>query len=118
MSNDTINDAIFAHRAWVARFQTTLKGINTEVFDLSKARDDGACELGHWLNADAETCLDAAALLRIASMHKAFHEVAWEIAVMFQQYRSREDINVYMIEFNNLSKQLVALLTQAKRNHE
>jgi hypothetical protein len=112
----SIDDAIVAHRAWVARFQSSLKGLNTEKFDLSKARDDSACELGQWLRAPASSTVLSADLHRtISVLHQTFHEIAAQIAHQINQYESQETCQEYLLELDALSKELVQTLMIAKK---
>ncbi len=116
MTIDTIDAAIVAHRAWVSRFQTSLNGINTEVFDLTKARDDTACTLGRWLSSERSIAiLGGDSHTRIARLHSAFHEIAGEIALRLNQHQSTEDSQALLNAFDNMSKQLVQLLVLAKK---
>lgn len=116
MSIKTIDDAILAHRTWVARFQTAYKGINTEVFDLSKASDCRVCDLGRWLQTERSLeVLGQEAHDRIRVMHATFHEIAGMIADMLNRQELGADVEGYLVEFNNLSTQLVGLLMLAKK---
>jgi len=116
MTIETIDAAILAHHSWVARFQTSLKGINTESFDIGKARDDSACVLGQWLQSERSRDLlgaDAHALIMV--IHATFHEIAGNIAEKLNQHESSSDIAAWLVEFNNLSSQLVMLLMHTKK---
>jgi hypothetical protein len=116
MTIDTIDAAIVAHRTWVSRFQTSLNGSNTEVFDLTKAGDDTACPLGQWLSSKRSIkTLGGESHTRIARLHSAFHEIAGDIALRLNQHQSTEDSQALLNEFDNLTKQLVQLLQLAKK---
>jgi hypothetical protein len=113
--NNTIVAAIVGHRSWVVRLRTAIAGINTEVFDVSKIRDDTACVLGRWLLTDqASALMGDGAHKEIVVLHKLFHDMAGSIAEQIKQYDSRESIAPRMVEFDDLSKQLVQTLIQAK----
>ena len=116
MAISDIDNAIVAHRAWVARFQSAITGRNTEVFDLSKARDDTACDLGCWLHSENSHTLGEESRERIVAMHCAFHEIAWEIAAKLNRHDETSEVSEYTVEFDRLSKQLVLLLLLAKKN--
>jgi hypothetical protein len=112
----SIDDAIVAHRAWVARFRSSSKGLNTEKFDLSTARDDSACELGQWLRSPAcSTVLSADLHRTISVLHQTFHEIAGQIAHQLNQHESPETSQEYLREFDALSKELVQVLIIAKK---
>lgn len=112
----SIDEAILAHRAWVARFQRALAGVNTESFDLAKARDDRACVLGKWLTSDSsESVLSPDLRNSITTLHAAFHETAGEMAARLNRQDSTGATRDYMTEFDKLSKQLVQLLLVAKK---
>ena len=116
MSIETIDTAIFAHRAWVSRFQTSLNGSNTEIFELATARDYTACSLGQWLSSPRSIeLLGSESHTRITLLHSTFHEIAGEIADGLNQYRSIDDSQALLNEFDNLSRQLVQLLMLAKK---
>jgi hypothetical protein len=113
--NNTIVDAIVAHRSWMVRFRTALAGINTEVFDLLKVRDDTACVLGRWLLTEQSSAvLGVGSYNEIVALHRTFHDKAGTIAEQIKRYDSRDSVSQMMIEFDELSKQLVHALIQAK----
>jgi hypothetical protein len=113
--NNTIVDAIVGHRSWVVRLRTALSGINTEVFDLSKVRDDTACALGRWLLTEqALAWLGDEAYKEIVTLHQMFHDMAGFIAEQIKRYDSSAMVFPMMTEFDDLSKQLVQALIQAK----
>ncbi len=113
--NNTIVDAIVGHRSWVVRLRTALTGINTEVFDLSKVRDDTACALGRWLLTEhAMAWLGEEAYKEIVTLHQMFHDMAGSIAEQIKRYDSRETVSSMMIEFDDLSRKLVLALIRAK----
>ena len=117
MPIETIDAAILAHRNWVARFNTKRSGISTEVFDLNKAGDDSGCEFGKWLNSDsALQHLGPQSHARIKALHATFHEIAGDLAGRLNRLDIDEGTQNLMYEFDNLSRQLVQLLMQAKRN--
>lgn len=116
MTIKTIDAAILAHQAWVARFQTSIKGINNESFDIEKAKDDTACLLGRWLESErSHELLDPDAHKRITAMHASFHEIAGDIAEKLNHHESGNDMESWLEEFARLSSQLVLLLIHAKR---
>lgn len=115
MTIDTIDAAILAHRAWVARFQAALTGKNDEVFDLAKARDDTICDLGRWLASEAAlNLLGRDSLQRIVVLHGMFHEIAGEIGSKINEHQPAAETRALLREFANLSEQLVGLLNLAK----
>lgn len=115
MTIETIDAAILAHQTWVARFQTSLKGINTESFDIGKARDDTACVLGMWLLSDrSRELLGPDSHNQIVAIHATFHEIAGNIAERLNHHESGKDIEDWMVEFDSLSRQLVMLLMRTK----
>jgi hypothetical protein len=113
---ETIDAAILAHQTWVARFRTSLKGINTESFDIGKAKDDAACVLGKWLLSERSRELLGAGLHhQIVAIHATFHEIAGNIAQRLNHHESGQVIEEWMAEFNNLSSHLVMLLMLTKK---
>lgn len=116
MSIDTIDAAILAHRAWVARFQTALKGINGEIFDSTKTGDDRVCELGQWLNSEsASQLLGDEAWHRITALHQTFHEIAAGLATSLNFDRTSSENRQLLGACDDISKQLVELLLIAKK---
>jgi hypothetical protein len=116
MTIEAINAAILAHQTWVARFQTVLKGINTEAFDIGKAEDDAACALGRWLQSEQSLALlgqDSHNQIKV--IHGTFHEIAGNIAARLNHHESGKEIEEWLVEFNNLSRQLIVLLMHAKK---
>jgi hypothetical protein len=115
MTIETIDAAILAHQTWVARFQTSIKGINREIFDVSKANDDAACVLGQWLQSESSLALlghDSHNQIKV--IHATFHEIAGSIAARLNQHEPVKEIEEWLTEFNNLSRQLVMLLMHTK----
>ena len=116
MTINTIDAAILAHRAWVARFQSALRGDNDEVFDIGRAADDSACALGGWLRtAAAGELLGPDSHARIVALHATFHEVAGNIAQQFNGHASAGEIASWLAGLERLSGQLVACLEQVKK---
>ena len=116
MSINTIDAAILAHQTWVARFQTSLKGINSESFDIGLAKDATACLLGKWLLSErSRELLDAESHGQIVAIHATFHEIAGDIAEKLNNHESGKDMDDWLAEFSRLSSQLVMLLMLAKR---
>ncbi len=116
MTIETIDAAILAHQTWVSRFQTALKGINTESFDIRKAKDDTACVLGKWLLSErSRELLGADSHNQIVAIHATFHEIAGSIAERLNHHEAGNDIAAWITEFKNLSGQLVMLLMHAKK---
>jgi hypothetical protein len=113
---ETIDAAILAHQTWVSRFQTSLKGINTESFDIGKAKDDAACVLGKWLLSErSHGLLGAESHKLVVAIHATFHEIAGNIAERLNHHESGKNIEAWLAEFNNLSGQLVMLLMRTKK---
>ncbi len=116
MSIDTIDAAILAHRAWVARFQTALQGINGEIFNLTQTGDDRSCDLGRWLNSEsASQLLGDEAWHRITALHQTFHEIAAGLAANLNVDRTSSENQQLLAACNDISKQLVELLLIAKK---
>ena len=115
MNIETIDEAILAHQTWVARFQTKLRGINSESFDISKAQDDTACVLGKWLYSEKSLALlgqDSHNQIKVK--HATFHEIAGSIAARLNRYESGNEIEELLLEFKTLSHQLIQLLRHTK----
>ena len=116
MDTTRIESAISSHQAWVARFRSILSGISTEKIDFDVARDDTRCAFGQWLHSDAAQFDNPVSHERVKALHRSFHEIAGDITVMIRDNRDRADVDAYMVEFDNLSKQLVGLLRTMKSN--
>jgi hypothetical protein len=116
MDTTRIESAIASHQAWVARFRSILSGISTEKIDPDVARDDLRCAFGQWLHSETARFDNPVSHERVKALHRAFHEIAGEITVMIRDNHERAGIDAYMIEFDNLSKQLVGLLRTMKSN--
>ena len=118
MAIDTIDAAILAHRAWVGGFKTSCKGINTETFDLAKARDFSSCMLGRWLSSEAAHLqLGAESYQEISSLHARFHEIAGTIAELLNHGQVQHETQLLIDQFDELSKELVKLLRLSKQKH-
>ena len=116
MSIATIEAAILAHQTWVSRFQTALRGINNESFDIASASDDAACVLGQWLQLEhAEALLGSEKHQQIQAIHTTFHEIAGMIAGRLNHQETGKEIEEWVADFNSLSRQLISLLILAKR---
>jgi hypothetical protein len=116
MSNQTINAAILAHRAWVARFRKAHVGLNTEVFDLTKVQDGHRCDLGQWLLTEASISLLGEESHNIVSVcHTAFHDIAGNIVTKLKPCDSSDDVLNLMFELDSMSKKIVSHLIQAKQ---
>ncbi len=116
MTIETIDAAILAHQTWAARFQTAIKGINTEAFDVSKASDDTACDLGQWLQSErSQALLGQDSHNQLTVVHATFHDIAGNIAARMNHHESGKGIEEWLDEFNNLSRQLVMLLIHTKK---
>jgi hypothetical protein len=115
MAISNLDDAIAAHRAWMARFLYAMKGINRERFDPNIARDESGCELGKWLLTEAKAFIPEDSHQTIALLHKTFHDIAGQIATMINRQDSEETVRKYVREFDTLSNELVHLLTLEKR---
>lgn len=117
MPRNEIDLAVTAHNDWVCRFKASLHGTNNEVFDLDKARDEKACDLGKWLaSGQVEQWLSPRSISAARMLHGTFHEVSYLIATMFNLSVSLEEVEELIIELDNVSNQLVELLLLAKRN--
>ena len=115
---DAIDNAIVAHRSWVARFKTSFNGNNTEVFDLPRAKNPEICDLGHWLSSDnSRQLLGEATWQNIMVIHAEFHQIAGEIAALLNQGKTFQDTQALIVRFDDLSKQLVKLLMLGKKRH-
>lgn len=111
-----IDQAILAHRTWVARFQTAIQGVNREAFDLATARDDSLCNLGRWLNTPTSLeLLGDDSHQRIKVLHKTFHEIAGDLAEKINRHDALDELELMLGEFDNLSAQLIQLLRLAKK---
>ena len=119
MTINTIDAAILAHRAWVARFQSALRGINDEIFDIDLAADDTACTLGGWLRTvQAGNLLGHDSYDRIVALHATFHEVAGNIARQFNGHASAEEVAAWIQGLESISSQLILCLEQVKKTPE
>jgi hypothetical protein len=115
MAIDTIDAAILAHRTWVGGFKSAYKGINTETFDLAKARDSSNCLLGRWLSTEAAALhLGSESLQKIVEQHREFHQVAGTIAELLNHGQMNRQTEVLVEQFDDISKELVRLLRLAK----
>lgn len=112
----TIDSAILAHQIWVARFETALKGINTELFDIGLASDSSVCAFGKWLGSNESIDqLGADTHHQVTMLHSNFHQVAGEVARNLNQVLSMQETQEWMEEFRRVSRQLVLVLMEAKR---
>lgn len=114
MKITTIDAAILAHRTWVGSFKSACKGINTETFDLSSARDSSNCLLGRWLSTDAAALhLGEESRQNISEQHQAFHRVAGSIAELLNHGQVNQHTELLIAQFDDISKELVRLLRLA-----
>lgn len=107
---DVYAEAILAHQTWLARFQNALNGKDRDPLDPAPIRDDTLCNFGKWLHAHPEAFPSPQDYARVKAMHLAFHETAGDIALMIRQHYARDSIDIYMDEFLQQSKSLVAEL--------
>lgn len=114
MSDAIIESAILAHRNWVTQFRNSIQGRENEPFDVSRAFDDTVCILGKWLLGDAQTMMEPEQYSKIVLLHKHFHEIAGQIAILINRRADSEDIVAMFAEFDLLSKELVKLLLASK----
>ena len=113
---DAIDSAVMAHRSWVARFKTSFKGNNTEVFNLDTAKDAEFCELGRWLSSEkARHLMGEESWESVKTIHGTFHEIAGEIAALLNQGKTFHETQALINQFDELSKKLVKLLMQGKK---
>jgi hypothetical protein len=109
-----IDAALVAHIKWVVIFKSQLSGIERDRLDPATVRDDTACVFGKWLHANMAALPLPVQFEHIDALHGAFHIAAAEIAMAINQYQRREEIGRQMVELERLSKQLIAVLQEAK----
>lgn len=115
MALKTINDAITAHGAWMARFETAINGTSRERFDFDLARDHQACELGQWLQSPAaRTVFDEESHAIVVSIHNQFHKLAGDVLLAHGDPNTI-DVRPLLDEMHRTSDRLVNLLQLAKQ---
>lgn len=82
IKND-IEDAIYVHGAWKARFRDFLNG--KAGMDLSAVGHTEACKLGHWLGEEARRMLSPEDHAKACELHAHFHHVAGDIVHNIKQ---------------------------------
>lgn len=117
MTINTIDSAISTHIDWIVRFRAALAGTNSEHFDVDHVRNDQACDLGHWLvKGNGRSLISPDSFKAIEMIHETFHEVAYLLATMFNHAASLDEADDLIAELDNLSRQLVDLLSMARRH--
>lgn len=106
--------AISTHLAWAASFRYALKSRDARAFDLDRAFDDTACELGQWLQSDDSRVLGPDGHTQVARLHRRFHEAAFVLASIYGQEMHARDVEPFVVEFEGLSAKLVGLLRQSQ----
>lgn len=111
-----IDEAITAHLLWLTTFQNSLEQRTATTAVASQTvRDPMACTLGHWMNStSAKTLLGPDLLGTLQVIHETFHEVSYLVALMLETNIHGEEIHGLMSGLNNLSSQIVSILTLAK----
>jgi uncharacterized protein YeaC (DUF1315 family) len=119
MKKGTIDTAIVAHRGWISRFETALKGINTEFFDEAKIRNATACDLGYWLDSgQAGQIIEDETLQKVRVLHDKFHQISGELALQINQRALESSKDTLLSELDAVSKQIIHLLMDAKKRTE
>ena len=107
--------ALRDHLAWADHFRNALNSADSKVFDLDRAYDHTACELGRWLQTDdSRARLGTDRFAHVDRLHQLFHESAFVVASIFTQHMQARDIEPFVVEFETLSTRLVGLLRQAQ----
>lgn len=78
-----IEDAIYVHGAWKAKFRDFLNG--KAGLDMSTVGLTEACELGQWLGDGARRMLSSEDHARACELHAHFHRVAGDIVSNIKQ---------------------------------
>lgn len=116
MKKNAIDAAIVAHRGWISRFETALKGINTEYFDEVKTKNASACDLGYWIDSgQASQLIDDESLQKIKVLHYKFHQISGELAAQINQRTTELSKNNLLSALDAVSKQIICLLLDAKK---
>jgi len=99
------------HRAWIAAFETFLRGKRHAPPSL----DRGQCRLGMWLDAEVHAGRDESPVFRsVDRVHGEFHELATEIFSSMAQGRSSEGLG-RLGELHGLRDGLLEQLEQLRR---
>jgi hypothetical protein len=119
-TTNTIDIEISEHRAWAEKFRAKLKHIsdrNSGTLVVSSPED---CRLGVWLQTEGtSTRLGDQFHVQITSVHDTFHEVVKLISIKINEGASSSiEICEWLLEFDNLSLQLVSLLNRCKVKFE
>jgi len=110
-----IDEAILSHRRWVVKFRDSIQGVAKEEFDIYMASDHATCDFGQWLYAKAKIVIAPELLEHTINLHKSFHEVAGKIAMMINCNDDSEELDQFLLELDNLSRQLINLLLVSKK---
>ena len=106
--------AILAHINWLMRFKNALQGIDRDPFDLEKIGDDSICKFGRWLYANPASFPNLELCERTQSLHKLFHKRAAVVAAAIWTSGQTASIGKHMDELEQVSRQLVDTLEDAK----
>lgn len=118
MRKNTIDAAIVAHRGWVSRFETALKGINTEFFDAATTQDPTACDLGFWIESgQAGQLIEEETLQEIRALHDQFHQISGELALQINQRAAQASKQKLVAKLDRISKEIIRLLLDSKHHH-
>jgi hypothetical protein len=106
-----IERAIQTHRLWVARFESAIKGINVQGFDVSSAADFTRCEFGHWLaSSSSRDLLGESIHAQIDALHRHFHALAGEMSARLNQGEVGELEQRMLADVENASHRFVQQL--------
>ena len=78
-----IENAIYSHGAWKARFRDFLSG--KAGLDLSAVAHTEGCKLGQWLGAESRRMLSPEDHMKACELHAHFHRVAGDIVHHIKQ---------------------------------
>lgn len=110
-----LEQAIQAHRLWVARFESAIQGINVQGFDISSAGDFTQCEFGQWLaSSSTRDLLGESVHAQLDDLHRHFHGLAGAMAARLNEGEIGNSIEQFLADVENVSCQLVQRLKEMK----
>lgn len=115
MSVDSMDDAIQAHKKWIAEVDNMIQSSVLPAKSLiSAAADPHLCSLGQMIDSiDSET----ESFVELKHTHQAFHELVGECFAHFEMKNYEKAMKIYS-EFNIVSENILVLLAKIKSETE
>lgn len=113
---ETVEDALAAHEAWIARFRERIASGKPVNFDPQKVRSPESCQFGAWFASSRSRDLLGDEKHKLAlSLHATFHELSYHAALMSSLEISGGELRELTDNLEEISKQLCKVLEVERR---